>query len=134
MKHASLRRFALPWSRYVTARIRTWWLSWTVTLWKIHAACSKLWLLRHEARRPGCNNKSNSGSQDQQHKYGGFRPQKERFLAHAYHGLINFQRRMWDILRAETSLVNREQWLIKRFTTTMGVLKSYHRKHYRFGN
>jgi hypothetical protein len=23
MKHASLRRFALPWSRYVTARIRT---------------------------------------------------------------------------------------------------------------
>jgi hypothetical protein len=48
--------------------------------------------------------------------------------------LINFQRRMWDILRVETSLVSREQWLIKRFTTTMGVFKSYHRKLYRLGN
>ena len=134
MKHASLRRFALPWSGQVAARIRTWWLNWTVALWKIHAACSKLWLIGHEARRPSCNHKSSTGSQDQQHKNGGFRPQKERFLAHTYHGLINFQRKMWDILRVETSLVSREQWLIKRFTTTMGVFKSDHRKLYRLGN
>ena len=75
MKHASLTRFALAWSRKVTARIRSWWLNGTVTLWRIHAACSEF----------GCNHKSNTGSKDQKQKYGEFWHKKERYLEDTHH-------------------------------------------------
>ena len=88
MKHASLRRFALALSRQVTARIRSWWLNGTVTLWRIHAACSEIWLL-------GCNHKSNTGSKDQKQKF-----TKERSHEDTHHGFdSNFQRRLWNTLR-----------------------------------
>jgi len=90
MKHASLRtrRYAMAWSRQVTARIRSWWLNGTVSLWRIHAACSEFWLL-------GCNHKSNTGSKDQKQKY-----TKERSHEDTHHGFdYNFQRRLWNTSR-----------------------------------
>jgi hypothetical protein len=103
MKHTSLRRFALAWSRQVTARIRSWWLNGTVTLWRIHAACSEFWLNGtvslwriHAACSEfwllGCNHKSNTGSKDQKQKY-----TKERSHEDTHHGFdYNFQRRLWN--------------------------------------
>jgi hypothetical protein len=106
MKHASLRRFALAWSRQVTARIRSWWLNGTVTLWRIHAACSEFWLNGtvslwriHAACSEfwllGCNHKRNTGSKDQKQKY-----TKERSHEDTHHGFdYNFQRRLWNTPR-----------------------------------
>jgi len=131
---------ALAWSRQVTARIRGWWLNVTVTLRRIHAACSEVWLL-------GCNHKSNStGSKDEQkQKDGEFWPKKEGFLEDTHLFFISSCRkdvnepragfllyklvshdewqRIWRCINSFTFWHAKDQGLLKEFISTCYVIQ-----------